>query len=166
MMIIIINYAKKVVSCRVENVRAALSNWKNLPLRKNKLIVPGLQFQAGLIRFVERIKARSFSAFKNQLKEGKKIKEMAAIQLIEIQKIKQLKTYYAWQSKANLCVYADKIKGMYEHFKSLSFAIKSNSDLIFLDDGTKEKKEKAILKLYSNIYSSWKASLDRWREVN
>jgi len=141
--------------------------WQGLPPRKdNAAFLKASRFEKGLSAFVDRTLKRSFGAFKNELEEGQAYKKRAVIQLINVTMGGQKKLYNRWLNITEKAKLLNECKLVSSVFSTLNFAIKSVSDIAFVDNKDTALKEKALIQLFKNMTSNMGDCLKRWRDVN
>ena len=74
--------------------------------------------------------------------------------------------YSRWMSITEKTKLLNECKLVNSVFSSINFAIKSVSDIAFVDNKDSAIKEKALMTLFKNMSANTADCLKRWREVN
>ena len=161
------NFLKRLLMSKAGLVVIGFKKWQGLPERKdNAAFLKASRFEKGLSSFVDRTLKRSFGAFKNELEEGQAFKKRAVIQLINVTMGGQKKFYNRWLSITEKTKLLNECKLVSSVFASLNFAIKSVSDIAFVDNKDTAIKEKALIQLFKNLSANVGDCFKRWRDVN
>ena len=109
---------------------------------------------------------RSYVALKNEFDNGQAIKKRAVIQLINTTSSGQKKFFSRWYNITEKTKLLNECKLVSSLLASLNFAIKSVSDMAFIDNKDNMIKEKALIQLFKNMNSNVGDCFKRWRDVN
>ena len=146
------NFLKRLLMSKAGLVVIGFKKWQGLPEKKDmSAFIKASKFEKGLSNFVDRTLKRSFGAFKNELDEGQAFKKRAVIQLINVTMGGQKKFYNRWLSITEKTKLLNECKLVSSVFASLNFAIKSVSDIAFVDNKDTQIKEKALIQLFKNL---------------
>ncbi len=124
------------------------------------------KFERGLNEFFTSTMKRSYVAVKNELDVGQAIKKRAVIQLINITQGGQKKFFGRWLNLTEKSKLLNECKLVANLLASLNFAIKSVSDMAFVDNKDTALKEKALIQLFKNMNNNVGDCFKRWRDVN
>jgi hypothetical protein len=146
----------------------AFKKFQSLPERKKdpKGYDKLLKFERGLNDFFASTMKRSYVALKNEFEVGQAIKKRAVIQLINTTSSGQKKFFTRWSNLTEKTRLLNECKLVSNLMASLNFAIKSVSDMAFVDNKDNNIKEKALIQLFKNMSNNVGDCFKRWRDVN
>ena len=158
------NFLKRLLMSKAGLILLAFKKFESLPQKKdNTAFIKASRFEKGLLNFVDRTLKRSFGAFRNEFEEGQAFKKRAVIQLISTTMGGQKKFYNRWLNITDKTKLLNECRLVSNIFASLNFAIKSVSDIAFVDNKDNAIKEKALHQLFLNMNGNVGDCLKRWR---
>ena len=109
---------------------------------------------------------RSYAALKNEFDDGQAIKKRAVIQLINCTASGQKRMFSRWVTLTEKSKTFNECKLVAGLLSTLTFAIKSVSDVAFVDNKENTLKEKALSQLFKNMSSNVGDCFKKWRDTN
>ena len=130
------NFLKRLLLSKAGLVMISFKKFQSLPERKKdpKGYDKLLKFERGLNEYFASTMKRSYVALKNEFDIGQAIKKRAVIQLINTTSTGQKKFFSRWYNLTEKTKLLNECKLVSNLLSSLNFAIKSVSDMAFIDN--------------------------------